>query len=128
MKSKVLIIDVIKLIDKISLYDSNDLKEKCLKTFIDNFKLENGIDSNKYRWFIQSQTTIIDSNVNDYKDDFIYLTRKHYSFDELMFSHNIETDECVIGGLGLMSNIIKISSDWDNLVIDKTFKLIFENF
>lgn len=126
MKSKVLIIDVIKLIDKISLYDTNDLKEKSVKSFIDDFKLENGIDNNKYRWFIQSQTTIIDSNANDYKDDFIYLTRKHYSFDELMFSHNIETDECVIGGL--MSNIIRLSVDWDNLVVDKTFKLIFENF
>lgn len=126
MKSKVLIIDVIKLIDKISLYDTNDLKEKSVKSFIDDFKLENGIDNNKYRWFIQSQTTIIDSDANDYKDDFTYLTRKHYSFDELMTSDRIETDENIIGGL--INNIITISSDWDNLVVDKTFKLIFENF
>lgn len=123
MKRKVLIIDVIKLIDKISLYENNELKEKCLQLFVDNFKLENGIDNNKYRWFIQSHTTIIYGN--DYKNDFTYLTKKHYTFDELMFSHNIETDECVIGGL--VGNIIRLSSDWDN-VTHKTFKLIFENF
>lgn len=125
MGSKVLIIDVIKLIDMVALCN-DDMKEQCVHSFIENFKKENGIDDGKYRWFIQSQTTIIDNNAIDYKDEFTYFTRKYYSFDELMTSDRIETDENIIGGL--MNNIIQISSDWDNLVVDKTFKLIFENF
>lgn len=125
MGSKVLIIDVIKLIDMVALCN-DDMKEQCVYSFIENFKKENGIDDGKYRWFIQSQTTIIDNNAIDYKDEFTYFTRKYYSFDELMTSDRIETDENIIGGL--MNNIITISSDWDNLVVDKTFKLIFENF
>lgn len=125
MGSKVLIIDVIKLIDMVALCN-DDMKEQCVYSFIENFKKDNKIDDVKYRWFIQSQTTIIDNNAIDYKDEFTYFTRKYYSFDELMTSDRIETDENIIGGL--MNNIIQISSDWDNLVVDKTFKLIFENF